>query len=67
MNLKSNPLFNFGVIKNLPKIKLTKIPIANKFTGLIEVTEADISALYSDNVTMLGRRVISTNQETQKE
>lgn len=67
MDLKSHPAFNFNILTHVEKIQASKIPVANKFKGLIEITDADISALYSDNAEMLGRRVIATNQETGKE
>lgn len=58
---QSNPWLSANFLLNQENVDLSSLPITNSFRGLIQVTEADMSVLNSDNVNMFGKRIMNKN------
>lgn len=61
MDSQSNPFLSANFLLNQQNINLSALPVTNNFRGLIQVTEADMSALLSDNTNMFGKRLMNRN------
>lgn len=67
MQSTSNPWLNANVLLNQAGINLSALPVSNSIKALVQITESDISALFSDNEKMFGERVMNPNAGDQEQ
>lgn len=64
-NSVTNPWLNTKNLLESPEFNITTLPMHSSFTGLVELNpNAGMDVLNSDNVAMLGERMITRNEET---
>ena len=67
MQSTSNPWLNANVLLNQHGVNLSALPVSNSVKALVQITESDISALFSDNEKMFGERVMNPNAGEQEQ
>ena len=67
MNASSNYYMNFKDVVTNSKAPINRIPKLNRYQAVIQITDADIGALDSNNAPMLGKRLLNENAANQTE